>query len=261
MVTGTENILNQSIDLNCDLGEGSTLLDCDRDNQLMPYLTSCNIACGGHAGNNQVIIDSIKNAKHHNLCIGAHPGYPDKENFGRVTLELPIEELVASVDEQLNRFLRHVDSLKTQCSHVKFHGALYNDLEHKIDLRDALIILLKDKYSSLKVYGLSGGKFEQACEQENIDFVPEGFIDRTYQSNGLLTPRSQTGSLISDPQLAAQQAEQIATGQNVLCTKGSPIRIKAQTLCIHGDGKNALEILRAVFKALEDAKVGIAGIE
>ena len=224
----------------------------------MPYLSSCNIACGGHAGNDEVMVESIKNAKSHNLSIGAHPGYPDKKNFGRVTLDLPTSDLVESLDGQLESFLKHASTLNAQCSHIKLHGALYNDLEHHSELRNSVICLLKQKYASLKVFGLAGGKFEQNCKEQSLNFIPEGFIDRTYQENGLLTPRIKSGSLIKDPQLAAKQAELIATGKSVLSLGGQPVRINAQTLCVHGDGENALKTLQAVFTALEKAKVKIA---
>ena len=117
------------IDINCDLGEGKSLIDCEHDAMLMPYISSCNIACGGHAGNESIIKQSLLNAQKNGLKIGAHPGYEDKENFGRVSLDIKSEDLVSSIKKQLSLFLNISNQLGISIHHIKFHGALYNDLE------------------------------------------------------------------------------------------------------------------------------------
>ena len=153
-----------TIDINCDLGEGSTLADGENDALLMPYLSSCNIACGGHAGNSETIDYAIKHALRHQLKIGAHPGYPDPDNFGRDSLGLSTNEAVESLRQQLDLFLGVVNQNNTSLNHIKLHGALYNDVEINIELADVIADYFFEAFPEIKLNGLAQGQFQQVCK-------------------------------------------------------------------------------------------------
>jgi UPF0271 protein len=233
-----------TIDINCDLGEGSTLLDGDNDALLMPYLSSCNIACCGHAGNTKTVDYAIKNALQHQLKIGAHPGYPDQENFGRNSLNLPADEVVASLRQQLELFLSAVNENNATLNHIKLHGALYNDVEKDCDLANAIAVYLTETFPNINIYGLAQGLFQTVCEDKNLKFIPEGFIDRRYQTNGNLLPRTEAGAVIIQNNQCIQQALAFAKKQPIVSSTGALISPKVETICLHGDNENALAIAR-----------------
>ncbi|PAJ75789.1 hypothetical protein CJF42_03275 [Pseudoalteromonas sp. NBT06-2] len=238
------------IDINCDLGEGVLISDCEQDATLMPYISSCNIACGGHAGNESIIRKSLLNARLHKLKIGAHPGYEDKENFGRISLAISINELIDSIKRQLDSFFNISSELNIAIHHIKFHGALYNDLEKKPKLSLALAQLLIQDYSEFKVYGLANGVFEKCCIDLNIDFIAEGFMDRTYTSTGLLTPRSEKNAMITAQDKSIAQAVLLASNKEVTTSDNQVIKPNVKTICLHGDNPNAVAIAKALHKEL-----------
>lgn len=241
------------IDINCDLGEGKSLNDSEQDAKLMPFISSCNIACGGHAGNESIIRQSLLNAKLHKLKVGAHPGYEDKENFGRVSIVIDIEQLVSSVKKQLDLFLRIASELNIAIYHIKFHGALYNDLEKQPKLASKLAQLLKRNYASLKVYGLANGEFEKQCTDLNIQFVSEGFMDRTYLSTGHLTPRSKENAVLTNQDQIIAQAVSLARNSEIITSDGEFITPKVKTICLHGDNPKAITIAKALHAELTSA--------
>lgn len=241
------------IDINCDLGEGKSLIDCAHDAKIMPYISSCNIACGGHAGDESIIKQSLLNASFYELKIGAHPGYEDKVNFGRVSLDISVEEVVTSIQKQLDFFIRISSKLNISIHHIKFHGALYNDLEKQPQLASKLAELIKFKYPSLKVYGLANGIFEKHCIALGIDFIAEGFMDRTYLSSGHLTPRSEENAVLTEQAQSIAQAISLASNQGIKSSDGKVITPQVKTICLHGDNPEAITIAKVLHFQLTSA--------
>jgi 5-oxoprolinase (ATP-hydrolysing) subunit A len=246
-----------TIDINCDLGEGSTLADGDKDALLMPYLSSCNIACGGHAGNLQTIEYAIKNALHHQLKIGAHPGYPDQANLGRRSLDLSAKEVVAFLHEQLALFVGVLNTLNTSLNHIKLHGALYNDVERNHELADVVADYLVESFPDIKLYGLAQGYFQSVCEDKKLHFVPEGFIDRRYQTNGTLVPRTETDAVITQINQCVQQAIAFAKNQPIVSSTGALISPSVKTICLHGDNENALAIVSELHQQFANYDISV----
>jgi UPF0271 protein len=244
--------ITDNIDINCDLGEGETIADCEKDALLMPYISSCNIACGGHAGNQSTIATSLANAAKHQLKIGAHPGYADKNNFGRVSLELPIQELKDSLKQQINSFNKQADKQNIKLHHIKFHGALYNDIEADNQLALELATVCKKYFPSLELLGLADGNLEEACKKLNINFIKEGFMDRTYLSNGKLTPRGSQNAVIENRDEVVKQAIALASNQFVTTNTHNQLKIKVDSICLHGDNPNALAIAEFVCRAMQE---------
>ena len=248
---------SKAIDINCDLGEGDNEHDCVLDAQLMPYISRCNIACGAHAGNELTMNLSVQNAKAHNLNIGAHPGYPDKENFGRLSLALSIEELEQSLTQQLNRFEFWLKKNGAKLAHIKFHGALYNDIELDYELAFAVTQFCKKHYPDLRLLGLANGNLSIACKNIGFGYIAEAFMDRAYCENGKLVPRKQKNAVHSDKSTVVEQAFSIVSRQLVNTINGDKIKIIADSICLHGDNPNALTIAKSVYKTLQEAGIRI----
>jgi UPF0271 protein len=246
-----------TIDINCDLGEGCTPADGDNDALLMPYLSSCNIACGGHAGDLETIDYAIKNALDHQLKIGAHPGYPDQDNFGRNSLGLSANEIVESLRQQLYLFLGVVSKNSATLNHIKLHGALYNDVEINIELADVIADYFIEAFPEIKLYGLAQGQFQQVCEYRNLDFIPEGFMDRRYLPDGKLTPRTEPHAVITQDEICIQQAIALAKNESIESSTGVLISPRIETICLHGDNDNALTIARDLYQALANNDISV----
>jgi len=245
------------IDINCDLGEGETVADCEKDALLMPYISSCNIACGGHAGNELTITTSLSNSIKHQLKVGAHPGYPDKKNFGRVSISLPLEELRQSLKLQIDLISTIATQQQIQLNHIKFHGALYNDIETDNQLASSLTAFCKKHYPSLKLLGLANGNLKAACNRHDVDFIAEGFMDRAYLANGKLSPRSTKGSVFESKKQVIEQALSLACNQSIKAINQETIKAKVDSICLHGDNPNALTIAKSVYQAMLKSGVQI----
>ncbi len=235
-----------SIDLNCDLGEG-----CDNDAELMPLITSANIACGGHAGDANTMRATVKLALAHGVAIGAHPGYRDRENFGRRELPLPANEVHQLVLTQT----RALQAIACECggevTHVKPHGALYNMAARDEVIAQAIAKAVHEAGPELVLYGLHGSKLIAAGRAVGLRVANEAFADRSYQPDGSLTPRSQHGAMIESAEAVAAQVRQMVCEGRVTTLDGASIPIAADTICIHGDGPYALEfakVLNAMFR-------------
>ena len=246
-----------SIDINCDLGEGETIAYCEKDALLMPFISSCNIACGGHAGNELTIASSLSNAIKHQLRIGAHPGYPDKDNFGRVSLSISTDKLKKSLRQQIDLISAIASKNKLQLNHIKFHGALYNDIETDSLLADELAKFCKKYFPSMKLLGLANGNLKAASKKHEIEFIAEGFMDRAYLSNGKLSPRSTKGSVFENKNDVINQALSLATNQRVKTVDQKFIETKVDSICLHGDNPNALTIAQSVYLAMPESGVQI----
>ncbi len=236
-----------SIDLNCDLGEGA-----GNDAGLMPLITSANIACGGHAGDEGTMRTTVALAQKHGVAIGAHPGFSDRENFGRHELGLSAEEVWAMVMIQIMA-LRAIAPLRQ----VKPHGALYN-----LAARDAAVagvvadaVLAVDK--DLILFALAGSELVTAGRARGLRVAEEVFADRTYQADGSLTPRSQPGALIQDEGVVVAQALRMIREGKVRATDGVDVPIKADTICLHGDSPHAVAFAKRLNKELKKAGIEI----
>lgn len=232
------------LEINCDLGEGSTAADCQQDARLMPYIQRVNIACGGHAGNSQTMRLSLQNAKQYRLLIGAHPGYADKANFGRVSPGLDWSHIVLGLQQQLSDFFAIAAQLGCEVNHIKLHGALYNDVEASAELAAHYAQWVAQSYPHVALLGLAGGQLQQACSSNGHLFIAEAFMDRRYLPNGHLMPRREVGSVLEKESEVVQQALAISHGSRVICADGSALSIKADSLCLHGDTPGALALAR-----------------
>jgi UPF0271 protein len=229
------------IDLNCDMGEG-----IGNEAAIMPFITSANIACGYHAGDEFTIKETIQLCLKHNVKIGAHPGFADKPNFGRAPIQLNDAELYKLVYDQLIIMKRACDDLGAVLHHVKPHGALYNMAAKDEGTSKIIAQAVYDFNPDLVYYGLSGSVMIDAAKTVGLKTANEVFADRTYQPDGTLTPRTHHNALINNVEVAVRQIRQIIVEQSVTTVDGSIIPLKADTVCVHGDGKHALEIVKAL---------------
>jgi 5-oxoprolinase (ATP-hydrolysing) subunit A len=250
-------INSKTIDINCDLGEGDNATDCDHDRSLMPYLSRCNIACGGHAGNQQTMTLSLKNAKQFQLQAGAHPSYPDRNNFGRVSLKLAFNELAKSLIAQIKSLQSIAQSEEVLLTHIKFHGALYNDIENDEVLAKNIAHFCQSHYPNLSVLGLTNGWLHKYCQQLNLKFIAEGFMDRRYKNNGKLSPRSAPGSVIKNTEKAIQQAIALAKGDPIKSIEGDELTLKVDSICLHGDNPNANAIAEQLISAFKQQQIQV----
>jgi 5-oxoprolinase (ATP-hydrolysing) subunit A len=233
------------IDLNCDMGEIREAIDNGSQEALMPFLTSVNIACGGHAGDDDMMRITIAQARRHHLALGAHPGYPDRVNFGRLPLDMPLEAVADTVFEQVTAFARIALETGAQIRHVKPHGALYNSAARDPALARAIAdgVARWSKHAALM--GLAGSLMLDIFRDAGFNVLAEAFADRRYEPDGSLRSRNFPDSLITDPEQSARQVVEILQG-HVTAIDGSTIEIHAQTICIHGDNPNAAAIARRI---------------
>jgi 5-oxoprolinase (ATP-hydrolysing) subunit A len=246
------------IDINCDLGEYQDDLGWQRDAQLMPFISRCNIACGGHAGDSISMQKSLLNAREFSVKPGAHPSYPDRKNFGRVSMNISLDELLNCVEQQVQTLLDLADRLQIKLDHIKLHGALYNDAESDYALAQSLLGRFKSSFPKLKILGLAGGATQQAAAMHSQRFIQEAFMDRGYQSNGFLISRQHPKALLDSVDAVIQQALNIATGKAIDTVDNQKLIISADSLCLHGDNSNAQYIARNLFFRLQQAGIEIA---
>lgn len=240
------------VDLNCDLGEGM-----QTDEQIIPFITSANIACGFHAGDIETMKRTIEFCLLHNVTVGAHPSWPDKENFGRKEMQLPSTELYTIIIEQLNIISAVAKEQGAKLHHVKPHGALYNQSAKDSAIASTIGKAVKDFDPSLILFGLSGSHSITEAKKLELKTASEVFADRTYRDDGSLTPRSQPNALIEEESKAVEQALQMITQQTVTAISGKTIPLIADTICLHGDGNNAVTFAKAISTALKQAGIDI----
>lgn len=232
-------------DLNCDLGE-----DIGNDEAIIPFVSSVNIACGFHAGDDITMSKTILLAKKFGVAIGAHPSFDDRENFGRLEMQLSVKEIYELVQKQI-RILRSIAAKQdTVLQHIKPHGALYNMSAKNVTIAHAIALAVKDDDSGLVLFGLSGSHSIKEAQRLGLKTKSEVFADRTYLDDGNLTPRSQPNALITDARQAVAQALQMIHKKTVTTVSGKTIPVVAETICIHGDGPHAVEFAKAINEAL-----------
>jgi UPF0271 protein len=240
------------IDINCDMGEGML-----NDASLMPFISSANIACGYHAGNEDIIKRTIELALENNVAIGAHPSYNDRENFGRLSQSIALVELAELISDQISLFEKITNQMGCKIHHVKLHGALYNDCAKDALLSKIVAQTIQAIDPSIMLYGLSGSHTIKEARAIGLRSVQEVFADRTYQANGQLTPRYLDHALITDPIESAKQVLSMVLDQELKADDGTMIAVNAETVCIHGDHEAAVEIAKNLFNTLQQYKIEI----
>lgn len=233
------------LDFNCDLGEG-----CGNDAEIVPLLSSASIACGGHAGDATSMAETIALCLRHGVAVGAHPSYEDRANFGRRQLGVPPAELHDSISRQLNAFAMACAELGAPMHHVKPHGALYNAAARDPAIADVVAAAVRDFDGSLIVYALSGSALAEAATRLGVRVAHEAFAERAYDADGRLAPRGTPGAVIEDIPAALAQVRRLLREGVVIARDGSRVRLRADTLCLHGDRADAVEFARALHALL-----------
>ena len=243
------------MDLNADVGEGMD------DATVLPYVTSANVACGMHAGDPTVMDETVKLALSRGIRVGAHPGYPDRANFGRVTVEMAADEIENLIVYQVAALEGFVRSRGAQLTHVKPHGALYHDGGEFPDVARAIAEGVRRVGMHLVLVGAAGSMVIGAGREAGLTVAEEAFADRRYRADGTLVPRGEPGALVTDPDEAAEQAVRLAQDRMVIANDGSRIEVRADTICLHGDTPGAAHIARRIHERFQLAGIRIAPLD
>src|SRR5882762_5976634 len=248
------------MDLNCDMGELPEAIADGTQESLMASLTSANIACGGHAGDEHTMKTTVEQALRWKLAIGAHPGYPDRANFGRLELKLPAKEIADSVYEQVRALAEVAARCGARLAHVKPHGALYNQAVRNRELASAIAEGVARWGRDVVLVGLAGSAMLDVFREAGFAVAAEAFADRRYEADGTLRSRKFADALIRDSAEAGRQALSIVERSAVTASDGSEVAVDAQTLCVHSDTPGAPEIAAAVARTLRRAGVRLGAI-
>ena len=242
-----------SVDLNADLGEGS-----GHDSELFELITSANIATGFHAGDSDTMHAAISQAKQHEVSVGAHPSFFDRENFGRKELKIPNEEVFDAVAYQLGIFQAIASALDVQPNHVKPHGALYNMAVRDANLADAIARAVESIDPKLILFAPDKSALARAGEAHGLQIAREIFADRNYLNDGWLVPRTRPDALLRDPKEAAERVLRMLREGKVRSIEGRDVGVRGETICVHGDTPGAVEFARELRKRLEREGVKIS---
>ncbi len=248
------------VDLNCDLGESFGAYTIGLDDQVIPHVTSANIACGAHAGDPSVMRNTVRCAHAAGVAIGAHPGYPDLMGFGRRALAMSPHDVYASILYQVGALAAFAKAEGARLHHVKPHGALYNAAAKDATLAQAIAQAVKDFDDQLILVGLAGSESITAAQNVGLRTASEFFADRAYQENGALVPRTQAGAVITDKQKAIERTLRAVKEGVVESETGTVIPIAANTICIHGDNPAAVAFAAEIHAALEAAGVEVRAL-
>ncbi len=243
------------IDLNCDLGEGF-----ENDSLIMPYISSASIACGYHAGDEETMKKTVALCMKHQVAIGAHPSFLDKENFGRIDMHLELNEIYDLITDQVQLMIKIAKESGATVQHVKPHGALYNMAAKSIKISSVIALAIKDINEKLVLFGLSGSHLINEAKKIGLKSCSEVFADRTYREDGRLTARSDPKALITDSDMAITQVLQMINNGTLTATTGKEIPVLANTVCLHGDGKHAVEFAKKIHATLKENNIAIKAI-
>jgi UPF0271 protein len=238
------------IDLNSDLGESFGAFKVGNDQAVLQYISSANVACGYHAGDHNVMFETVKLAQKYGVSIGAHPGFPDIQGFGRREMSLGPREIYHLVIYQIGALAAVCKACGASLSHVKPHGALYNMAAKDRKIAEAIAQAVADFDSSLVLYGLAGSELVKAGYENGLQVAEEVFADRTYQPDGTLTSRKEKHAMIHDVELAVNKVIRMIKEGKVEAVDGTDIAIQADTICVHGDGPEALQFVSQLKQAL-----------
>ncbi|WP_312518001.1 5-oxoprolinase subunit PxpA [Anaerospora sp.] len=248
------------VDLNCDLGESFGAYTMGLDEEILPFVTSANIACGFHGGDPGVMRKTVLLALQNEVAIGAHPGLPDLIGFGRRNMEITSQEAYDMVVYQIGALEGFVKAAGGKMQHVKPHGALYNMAAKKQELAEAIAEAVYKVNPELILFGLSGSELVLAGERIGLRTAHEVFADRTYQADGALTPRKQPDALITNQEQAVAQVVRMVKEGTVLSQQGAQVAIKADTVCLHGDGAHALVFARHIRRILAQENIAVRSV-
>lgn len=250
-----------SIDLNCDLGESFGPYSIGHDAEILKYISSANIACGFHAGDPMVIMSTIEMALNNDVAIGAHPGFPDLEGFGRRPMHLSQVELYSCVLYQVSCLKGMTEALGGRLNHVKPHGAMYNMAAKDYDMAKTIASAVKAVDDRLLFYGLANSHLVKAAQDVNLKIVNEAFADRRYTAKGHLMPRNEINAVMHDEKQCIEQVLELAITQTAKGPYGEKISIKADSICLHGDNLKALEMAKAINEALKISDITIKSLK
>lgn len=240
------------VDINADVGEGM-----NNEAQLMPFLSSCNIACGGHAGDKESMRNVVKLAKEHGVKIGAHPSFPDRENFGRTAMEMSCAALYASLKHQIDNLLMVLKEEQADLHHVKPHGALYNLAAADLKLAEVIVEVIKSYALPMQLYVPYGSVIADLAVQHNIPIVYEVFADRNYNDDLSLVSRTKKEALIHDVDVMFQHVYRMISLREVKTIDGTKVPIRVDTICVHGDNFEAIKLVENLWKMLMEKGVKI----
>jgi UPF0271 protein len=246
-----------TVDLNCDMGESFGAYQLGHDEAILPYITSANIACGFHAGDPGVMHQTVRRALQHQVAIGAHPGLPDLVGFGRREMGVSPEEAFDMVVYQIGALGGFLAAQGGKLHHVKPHGALYNMAAVSAPLAEAIAEAVYRVNPELVLYGLAGSELTKAGTKLGLQVAHEVFADRTYQPDGTLTSRRLPNAMLTTPEAAARQVVRMVKEGQVRAQQGTDVAIQADTICIHGDGAQALEFARHINQTLQNEGVSL----
>lgn len=245
------------VDLNCDMGESFGAYKMGRDEEILDYVTSANIACGFHAGDPSTMRKTVRLALEKNVGIGAHPGFQDLVGFGRRNIDITLQEAYDIVVYQIGALYAFVKSEGGKLQHVKPHGALYNIAAKNAPIAQAIAEAVYKVDPELILLGLAGGELVKAGKKIGLKTASEVFSDRTYQEDGSLTSRREANALIKDHDAACRQVIRMVKEGKVTSLQGKDVSIQADTICIHGDGEHALDFAKYIRKALKEANITV----
>ncbi|MEC0303210.1 LamB/YcsF family protein [Terribacillus saccharophilus] len=247
----------KTIDLNSDLGESFGAYTIGNDQEVLKYISSANIACGFHAGDHNVMLETVKTAAELGVGIGAHPGFPDLAGFGRREMKLSPKEIYNLVVYQVGAIQGAAKACGTYVQHVKPHGALYNMASKDSAIAEAIATAVYAVDPKLVLFGLAGSELVRAGEKVGLSVAQEVFSDRTYQADGTLTPRSQANAMIHDVTVAVDRVIRMIQEGKVTAVDGTDINIQADTICVHGDEPEALQFVQQLRERLQAEQITI----
>ena len=249
------------VDINSDLGESFGAYTIGRDDDVIPLISSANIACGWHAGDSVVMAKTVKTAVKAGIEIGAHPGYPDLMGFGRRNMAVSASDVTTYIMYQIGALNAFCKAEGVKMQHVKPHGALYNAAAKDANLADAICEGVARIDDSLILMGLSGSIMESSAKKFGIRFASEVFADRAYEEDGSLVARTKPGAVITDEDEAVSRVTQRVKDGTVTAVTGKKIAISADSICVHGDNSHALEFIKKIRKALGEEKIEISPLK
>lgn len=245
--------MRDAIDLNCDVGE----ICSARDALLLPLVSSCSVSCGAHAGDVTLITGTVREAIRLGVAIGAHPSYPDRQNFGRTSMPMSAEQLLREVLDQCDLLRGIVRSLGGHLQHIKPHGALYHDLAHQPKLAQAILSGVSQAFPKCAIYGLAGSELVDVCQRLGLRFIAEVFADRRYSSATKLVPRSQSGATLEDTIEFQLHFDRLLRGE-ILDTQNRMNQVPIETICLHSDTPGAHALAQLANTRLKAAHVRLA---
>lgn len=242
-----------TIDINCDVGEG-----IDNEAELMPYISSCSIACGAHAGDEKTIVNTIELARRYDVKIGAHPSFPDKANFGRKIINIASAELQESIETQINTIKMHVERVGAKLHHVKAHGALYNLAANDTTTAQILIGATKNTTENVFLYAPYNSLLVDLAQENKLKVKVEAFADRNYHTNLTLVSRKMKNAVLTNKKFVVDHVLKMIQQKQLISIDGVEVKIDAQTFCVHGDNPSAIEILKYISKELSKNEIKMA---